>query len=86
MGMKVAAIALMCQDKRIFDAMMMAGTPCPFKGKIGEEATEEWDGVKEGEPEPIVHPSDKAIVTEKEDNNATILKAVGGVGLLLLLL
>ena len=42
MGMKVAAVATMCQDKRVFDAMMAAGTPCPFEGKIGEQARESW--------------------------------------------
>ena len=47
MGMKVAAIALLCQDERVFDAMKMAGTPCPFEGKIGEEASEEWKEVKQ---------------------------------------
>jgi uncharacterized protein with beta-barrel porin domain len=43
MGMKVAAVATMCQDKRVFDAMMAAGTPCPFEGKIGETAKTLWE-------------------------------------------
>ena len=43
MGMKVAAVSTLCQDARIFDAMIMAGTPCPYKGKIGTEATEAWE-------------------------------------------
>jgi len=42
MGMKVAAVSLLCQDARVFDAMWMAGTPCPYKGTIGEEAKESW--------------------------------------------
>ena len=42
MGMKVAAVAALCQDARVFDAMMMAGTPCPYKGKIGDEALVAW--------------------------------------------
>jgi hypothetical protein len=42
MGMKVAAVATMCQDRRVFDAMMSAGTPCPYEGKIGEEAKMAW--------------------------------------------
>ena len=42
MGMKVAAVSVMCQDARVFNAMMMAGTPCPFEGKIGAEAAELW--------------------------------------------
>jgi hypothetical protein len=47
MGMKVAAISTLCQDKRIFDAMMMAGTPCPYDGMIGSEAKAAWAANKE---------------------------------------
>lgn len=43
MGMKVAAVSLMCQDERVFSAMMNAGTPCPIDGKIGEQAREVWE-------------------------------------------
>ena len=43
MGMKVAAISMLCQDARVFDAMMSAGTPCPYEGKIGDEAKEQWE-------------------------------------------
>ena len=43
MGMKVAAVAAMCQDRRVFDAMMNAGTPCPVDGKIGADAKAIWD-------------------------------------------
>jgi cell wall-associated NlpC family hydrolase len=43
MGMKVAAVATMCQDRRVFDAMIAAGTPCPYEGKIGEQARAQWD-------------------------------------------
>jgi hypothetical protein len=43
MGMKVAAVATMCQDRRVFDAMLAAGTPCPYEGKIGEQAKASWD-------------------------------------------
>ena len=42
MGMKVAAVSAMCQDARVFDAMIMAGTPCPYKGAIGDKALEQW--------------------------------------------
>jgi len=42
MGMKVAAVATMCQDRRVFDAMAQAGTPCPYEGKIGEQAKAAW--------------------------------------------
>jgi hypothetical protein len=43
MGMKVAAVATMCQDRRVFDAMLAAGTPCPYEGKIGEQAKAQWE-------------------------------------------
>jgi hypothetical protein len=43
MGMKVAAVATMCQDRRVFDAMLAAGTPCPYEGKIGEQARAQWE-------------------------------------------
>ena len=43
MGMKVAAVSVMCQDRRVFDAMVNAGTPCPIDGKIGQEAAALWE-------------------------------------------
>jgi hypothetical protein len=43
MGMKVAAVATLCQDRRVFDAMINAGTPCPVDGKIGTEAKTYWE-------------------------------------------
>ena len=51
MGMKVAAVSVMCQDKRVFDAMMMAGTPCPYDGMIGAEAKAGWETHKDEKPE-----------------------------------
>ena len=41
-GMKVASIALLCQDERVFEAMIQAGTTCPIDGKIGKEALALW--------------------------------------------
>ncbi len=51
MGMKVAAVSMMCQDERVFKAMEMAGTPCPYMGKIGKDATEQWAGNTEKRPD-----------------------------------
>ncbi len=52
MGMKVAAVSTLCADPRVFDAMYMAGTYCPYMGAIGEEAEKGWkenpDMVPEG--------------------------------------
>ena len=42
-GMKVAAVSILCQDERVFEAMQMAGTPCPFEGKIGKDAMAQWN-------------------------------------------
>lgn len=77
MGMKVAAISTLCQDKRIFDAMMMAGTPCPYDGKIGLDAKAAWEAAGEQKEE-----KDEGLSNETK-------KTLGGVGvgsLLLLLL
>ena len=41
-GMKVAAVAILCQDERVFESMIQAGTPCPIDGKIGKEAPKLW--------------------------------------------
>lgn len=77
MGMKVAAVSVMCQDKRVFDAMMMAGTPCPYDGMIGPEAKAGWETHKEEEP------------LEEKDENAmdeTTKKTLFGIGGVLSLL
>ena len=42
-GMKVAAVAILCQDERVFESMLQAGTPCPIDGRIGKEAMKLWE-------------------------------------------
>ena len=42
-GMKVAAVAILCQDERVFESMIQAGTPCPIDGKIGKQAMKLWE-------------------------------------------
>jgi hypothetical protein len=72
MGMKVAAVSVMCQDPRVFKSMMMAGTPCPYEGKIGAEAAELWASNLDQWP------------TEAEQENRrndTLIGALGGVAL-----
>jgi hypothetical protein len=69
MGMKVAAVSVMCQDQKVFDAMMMAGTPCPYDGKIGSEAKLAWQS----------H-TDKTPDEEEINAEAKRLKALGIVG------
>ncbi len=50
-GMKVASVSILCQDPRVFNAMEMAGTPCPYQGKIGKEATVAWAKNKQDRPD-----------------------------------
>ena len=50
-GMKVASVAVLCQDARVHAAMQSAGTPCPFDGKIGKEAQALWDKYPELRPD-----------------------------------
>ena len=76
MGMKVAAVSVMCQDKRVFDAMLMAGTPCPYNGMIGEEARAAWETNTEAE----------APEEEMSNGKKTAIGGAGVVSLLLLLL
>ena len=79
MGMKVAAVSVMCQDKRVFQAMMDAGTPCPYDGMIGQAAKNAW----EANPTPRNYDTDEK---PPESNEKTAIKGMfGGLGLLLLL-
>ena len=41
-GLKIAAVSLLCEDRRVFDAMLQAGKPCPFKCLIGDKAKKLW--------------------------------------------
>jgi hypothetical protein len=61
MGMKVAAVSTLCQDDRVFSAMMNAGTPCPIDGKIGEQAKQIWKDNPDKVPQKEVkNKNDKA--------------------------
>jgi hypothetical protein len=77
MGMKVAAVATMCQDERVFSAMMNAGTPCPKDGLIGDAAKAAWE-------------LEQVTKLEEEKNKKGLTKnektAAGGASVLLLLL
>ena len=57
LGMKVAAISLMCQDENVWEAMMMAGTPCPIDGLIGEKAKARWTEKRKGKLRGTSKPS-----------------------------
>lgn len=78
MGMKVAAVANLCQDDRVFQAMIDAGTPCPVEGKIGEQAREIW--IQRGKikvakkPVQVAAPLPSVIRAEDDDVIITPLK------------
>jgi len=54
-GMKVAAVAILCQDERVFESMIQAGTPCPIDGKIGKEAQALWSKYDHERPDYDVY-------------------------------
>jgi len=78
MGMKVAAVSVMCQDTAVFDAMMMAGTPCPYDGQIGEAAKLGWETHEDKLREELAQ--------EKDNTNVKETVTYGGLGSLFLLL
>ncbi len=54
-GMKVAAVAILCQDERVFESMIQAGTPCPIDGKIGKDALALWTKYEHERPDYDVY-------------------------------
>jgi hypothetical protein len=71
MGMKVAAVSTLCADPRVWDAMYMAGTVCPYMGSIGDEARQKW----EENPDMIPDGSEvfkKVEMVQKEQNKPTV--------------
>ena len=75
-GMKVAAVSLLCSDPsgEVHKAMAMAGTPCPYMGKIGAEATAAWEVHTEDIPVPTME--HQKTVEEKRDTAIKIMGAV----------
>ena len=53
MGMKVAAVATLCQDERVYTDMSNAGTPCPIDGQIGASAQEIWEANPKRKPQKV---------------------------------
>ncbi len=80
MGMKVAAVSVLCQDRRVYDAMEMAGTPCPFLGEIGDKASDQW----RANPHRIPVVEEMETKEDVQKRNAAV--AAGGISLALLLL
>ena len=69
-GMKVASVAVLCQDPRVHAAMESAGTPCPWFGKIGKEAQEMWDKYPEMRPDHEEWKKKNEIIAKVDDRIA----------------
>jgi len=82
LGMKVAAVSILCQDPRVFYAMEQSGTPCPFEGKIGKEAQEQWKKYGKLRPDfeqytdrlKVVEKANKEFEKEMKDKDEVIAK------------
>ena len=84
MGMKVAAVSVMCGDERVFAAMMNAGTPCPFDGLVGLPAKEAWNNNEHLIPGHV--PGKKEEWDADDKNTAKGAGLIGGLFMALLFL
>ena len=76
-GMKVAAVSMLCQDERVFQAMHHAGTPCPFEGQIGKQATKAWQKYDKLRPDYELYVKELKIIEEANAQaNAIIIDPV----------
>jgi hypothetical protein len=75
LGMKVAAVAILCQDERVFFAMEQAGTPCPFEGGREKEAKAAWQKYDKLRPDYDQYVQNLKIIEKKnEEEQAQITK------------
>ena len=74
LGMKVAAVSILCQDPRVFFAMEQSGTPCPFEGKIGKAASEQWKKYDKLRPDYAQYTDRLRVVEKAEDEYEQKLK------------
>jgi hypothetical protein len=69
-GLKVASVSLLATDPRVFDSLVMAGTPPPYMGSIGSEALEKWKSNPDMIPEgSTVFKDDVLKINVNEDVN-----------------
>lgn len=72
MGMKVAAVSVLCQDPDIFFAMVQAGSYCPYEGELGESAKMLWEAHSDKTPKEINE-------TTKEEKRVNFIKIIAGI-------
>ena len=87
-GMKVSAVAILCQDPRVWTSMADAGTPCPVNGLIGAEAAAYWQDNPHLIPEGSRYREDYAqeVKVEEPKGDTDAIKNFGLMALSLLLL
>ena len=71
LGMKVAAVSILCQDERVFHAMIQSGTPCPYNGKIGDAALKEWQKYDKLRPDYDLYVKELKIIEEANEKANT---------------
>ena len=70
LGMKVAAVSILCQDPRVFFAMEQSGTPCPFEGKIGKDASNQWKKYNKLRPDYDIYTKRLKVVQKADKEQA----------------
>ena len=87
-GMKVSAVAILCQDPRVWTSMQDAGTPCPVNGLIGAEAAAYWEENPHLIPEGSRYREDyiQQVKVEEPKGDTDAIKNFGLMALSLLLL
>ena len=87
-GMKVSAVAILCQDPRVWTSMQDAGTPCPVNGLIGAEAAAYWQDNPHLIPEGSRYREDyiQQVKVEESKGDTDAIKNFGLMALSLLLL
>ena len=86
--MKVSAVAILCQDPRVWTSMQDAGTPCPVNGLIGAEAAAYWQDNPHLIPEGSRYREDyiQQVKVEEPKGDTDAIKNFGLMALSLLLL
>jgi|TARA_A100000172_G_scaffold4004_3_gene2453 hypothetical protein len=88
MNMRVASIALLCQNPMVFEAMAHAGTSCPFLGSIGTDAQAKWEEYPQLRPDfeeytknlkYTTRVDDKKLQELEQEENEEVINYSGGV-------
>jgi len=78
-------VSVLCQDERVFDAMNMAGTPCPYLGAIGQDATDQWNLNPEKRPDYEEWKKEHPLIEKEITDGKGWAMGIGALLLLLIL-